>query len=148
MTETSDREAYLKGYEDATRSVTGGGAAATVTPPAPTVPPPTSMDGTSTTGTPARKRGGGFGEKLQKGIGFAFGWLILFPVFFGLVGGCFSWLSGDAFFGTWAAIFAGVAFAVALFTGIVLVGWKVFINLWPVLLVVAGIAFAVKKLFF
>ena len=147
MTETSDREAYLKGYEDATRSVTGGGAAPTVTPPAPTVPPPTSMDGTSTTGTPARKRGGGFGEKLQRGIGFAIGWLILFPVFFGLVGGSISWLLGDDF-GTWALIFAGVAFAFALFAGIVLVGWKVFINLWPVLLVVGGIAFAVKKVFF
>jgi hypothetical protein len=97
------------------------------------------------TGAPASKSG--LGAKIGTAIGSAFGWLVLFPIFMGLMGGSIGWFLGLPF-EECAIVMGGVAFGFAAFAGIVIVGWKVFINLWPVLLVVGGIAIAVKKLFF
>jgi hypothetical protein len=121
----ADPEAYQKGYDDAMRAAAGG------------------LGSTS----PASTSGRDIGGKVERGIGFAFGWLILFPLLMGLLSGSISWFLGiDGGFTGWAVGGAGVFFVIALFMGVVIVGFRLFIALWPVLIVGAGIAFAVVKL--
>ena len=68
----ADPEAYQKGYDDAMRAAAGGQGS-------------TSPDASTRARTKTSKRtkastsGRDLGGKVERGIGFAFGWLILFP---------------------------------------------------------------------
>jgi hypothetical protein len=96
----------------------------------------------------ASTNGRDIGGKVERGIGFAFGWLILFPVFMGLMAGVVSWFFGSDFqgFQTAAVAVGGLAFVFALFAGVAIVGFRLFLALWPVLIVGAVIAIVVTKL--
>lgn len=128
MGNPDDFEAYQKGYEDAMRAAGQGSSGA---PPSPT--PKVARSG--------RDIGGMVGQ----GIGTAFGWLILFPVFVGLMCGMIAWILGLGF-EAWAIGAGGLAFLFALFAGAVLVGWRLFLALWPVVLVVGAVIVIVVKL--
>lgn len=129
----TDPEAYQKGYDDAMRAASQ-------------VSPVSTSTTVGTAGTKAKASGRhDMGGKVQRGIGTAFGWLILFPVFMGLMFGAISFVVGLSFT-TWALAGGGLAFLFALFAGLAIVGWRLFIALWPVLLVGGIIAVAVVKL--
>jgi hypothetical protein len=134
MSTSGDPEAYAKGYEDAMH------AAGT-----PAASPPTAATTASTTKKAGASGGRDISGKLQRGIGTAIGWLIVFPLGVGLLGGAIFWALGFDFT-TWAVACGGVAFLIAAFMLVVRVGWTVFINLWPVLLVVGVVALIIIKL--
>ena len=134
MSQPGDSEAYLKGYEDAMRVATRGKEAASTT----------GTPGTSPSAS-ARTSGRDIGGKVQRGIGTAIGWLILFPLFVGLLAGSIFWLGGHDF-ANWAVAWGGGAFLFALFAGAVIVGFQLFVRLWPLVIVVVIAAVLVKKL--
>jgi hypothetical protein len=135
----TDPEAYQKGYDDAMRAAAGGQGSAIVGA--------STSTGTKT-GQKAKRSTSGhdIGGKVQRGIGFAFGWLILFPVFMGLLFGSMAWFfEVDGGFTAWALASGGVFFAIALFMGVVVVGFRLFVALWPVVIVGGGIAIIAVK---
>jgi hypothetical protein len=134
----TDPEAYQKGYDDAMRAAAGGQGPSSAG---------ASVEARTHTGTNAKARTSGrdISGKVERGIGFAFGWLILFPLFMGLLFGSMSWFFGGSF--TAVAVGAGgVFFVIALFMGVVITGFRLFLALWPVLIVGGVIAIAVVKL--
>jgi hypothetical protein len=136
----ADPEAYKKGYDDAMRAAAGGQGASSSGP---------STEPRTKTSKKAKAvpSGRDIGGKVERGIGFAFGWLILFPLFMGLLSGSMSWFFGvDGGFTAWAVGGAGIFFIIALFMGVVVVGFRLFVALWPVVIVGGGIAIAVVKL--
>jgi hypothetical protein len=128
MSYPEDREAYVQGYEDAMRAA---GQAQTAE----------SMKPREETRTGDRDVGGTF----QRGIGTAIGWLVLFPIVMGVLLGGFAWLLGGDF-STWALIWGGLAFVFALFAGLFMLGWRLLLALWPIVLLGAVVLIVVKAL--
>jgi hypothetical protein len=124
-----DFEAYQKGYEAAIRAAGNplSGAAA--------------RGARRRANAAVNERGG----EIQRGLGFAFGWLILFPVFFALVGGSVGWVVGLGFV-PGALFFGLIAFAFAVFAGAALVGWRLFVAFWPVVIVAVVVFVVATKL--
>jgi hypothetical protein len=128
MSYPEDREAYVKGYEDAMRAA---GQPQT----------PESMKPREETRVGDRDLGGA----VQRGIGTAIGWLILFPIVTGLLLGGFAWLLGGDF-SSWALVWGGLAFVFALFAGLFVLGWRLLLALWPIVLVGVVVLIVVKAL--
>jgi hypothetical protein len=128
MSDPDDFEAYQKGYEDA--MIAAGEAR------------PRSSVGESRR---ARRAGRDIGHRIGEQVGYAFGWLILFPLFVALMAGSISWVLGLGFI-TGALFFGVIAFGFALFTGVVLVGFRLFLALWPVVIVVLIVVVLLVKL--
>ena len=116
MSYPDDLEAYQKGYEDAMRAAGEGRTPASTSP------------GTGpTTGTGADT----VGRKVGSGLAYAFGWLIAAPILLGGLAGGIAWLLGGDF-GAAALVVGGIAFVFLLFAGVVIVGWRLFLTFWPV----------------
>ena len=111
MSSPDDFEAYQKGYEDAM-------IAAGERPPA----------SPSTSTTPS---GGDVGRKVGYGLAYAFGWLIVTPILVGVLAGGIAWLLGGDFEAA-ALVFGGLMFVFLLFAGVVIVGWRLLLRFWPI----------------
>ena len=148
MTEPIDRESYVKGCEDAMRMIPAQEVAPAPAPPEPPYGiPPDAPAPESTFMRKAPSRARLIGDWAGTAFATALGWLVLFPLGIGLMVGCIAWvLSDGAEFQTPAVAAAGLMFLFAVFAGAFIVGWKVFINFWPIVLVVVGIVIAVKAL--
>jgi hypothetical protein len=117
-----DTESYEKGYADAMRAVGR--------PPAKPAPKPAPKLKHATAVSVA---------------GQALGYLVVFPVFVGLVFG----LSGAAFggsFDTWFLVWGGLAFAFGLVLALVKLGVFAFVRAWPLVVVALAVYFVVKYL--
>jgi hypothetical protein len=127
MSGTDDLEAYRKGYEDAMRQSAASPATVDAPPPASTSVP---------AGQPAPARRG-----LRYNAGFALGWLIIFPLAFGTMGGFVGFLLGGVEGFWWGfGFFAILCFAFALFAGagvLVFRYWPIFLGLMIILLLVS-----------
>lgn len=133
---SSDHEAYLKGYEDAMRAASGGGQLAS------SADAGTSPHTSTSASTGSRKTG----SQVQEAIGTAIGWLILFPVFFALMGGAIGWLITGEHFEEIALFWFIVTFGFALFVGVVRVGFELFLRLWPVVILVIVVVIILRQL--
>jgi hypothetical protein len=131
----SDHEAYLKGYEDAMRAASAGG--------------PVSLDAeagtSSSTGGSAGTSSPTTGSRVQEAIGTAFGWLILFPVLFALMGGAVGWLITGEHFEAYALFWFIVTFCFALFVGMVKVGFELLVRLWPVVILAIVVVIILRQ---
>lgn len=128
MSNLDDFDAYQKGYEDAMIAAGQGSASAR-----------------ASTKAKAGPSGRDIGGTVGRGLGTAIGWLVLFPVFMGLMAGSIAWVLGLGFT-SWAFGVAGLAFLFALFAGAAIVGWRLFLALWPVVLVVVLVVVIVRSL--
>jgi hypothetical protein len=135
MESPDDQVAYQKGYEDAMHAA---GQAVTAT---------NESAGTKAT-TKASSGSRNIGGKVARGTGTVIGYLVAFPFLVFLITGSFALLFTQSFdaFVTVGLFFGGLAFLFALFVGVVKVGFRVFIEAWPIILVVVIVAVIVTKL--
>lgn len=140
MTAPDSDEAYQKGYEDAMRAA-GQGVAAT------------SASASTKAGTTASTKGStgsrNIGGKVATATGTVIGYLVGFPFLVFLIAGTFALFFTQNFdaFVTVGLFFGGLAFLFALFVGVVKVGFRVFIEAWPIILVVVIVAVILTKVF-
>jgi hypothetical protein len=146
MPEPIDRESYLKGHEDAMRVVGMGETAPGASPPEPPYGVPLEVPE-----SPPARKGPGWGQKLAKGIGNkmgeALGFLVVFPLLVGLVVTGVYLLGGSTSgYETAFVAGAGFGFLFGLFVLVVRWGFQLFVNFWPIILVIVGIVIAWKAL--
>lgn len=127
MSDTDDTEAYLRGYEDAMHAAGRGDA---------------RLTGETARATPTGEPS--FGQRIRYGLGFAFGWLILFPVSVGIVGGVVGFFLGD--FVTGALLMGGIAFAFALFVGAGVLGVTLLLRFLPLVILIIVVVVTLRKL--
>lgn len=114
MSRSEDFEAYQKGYEDAMRAA---GRA----------------DAPRSESRHPRPRRHDLRARIEAGAGFAFGWLVLFPLFMGLAVGGLAWLLGGDFV-LWALVWGVLALLFAVFAGAAIVGFRLFLRFWPLVI--------------
>jgi hypothetical protein len=138
MAYPDDLEGYQKGYEDAMRAAGSASASVSATTSSSATPSTTAKSGTK-----SRDLGG----KFARGTGTVIGYLVGFPFLVFLITGTFALLFTQSFdaFVTVGLFFGGLAFLFALFVGVVKVGFRVFIEAWPIILVVVIAAVIVTK---